>query len=259
MRHSKVLSKLGSSRFVRMAALGHYLPFFIRYAAQFRYDGIWFDLEHRAMDSREVQSILALCHQYDIDCMIRPPSLERTKLYRYLEDGAPGFMIPFMSTQEISQHVLDCTKYPPLGNRGIDGAGLDADFGIEAWKENSTFLDDSNKETFIVGQIETVEALRNIDAIAEVEGIDVLFIGPADLTRRLEVSTDVNWTLDDAIVFVSEAAKRNKKAWGITAGTPEMVTHYQSLGASVVPWGGDFSLMNILKECSQDLDKISGA
>ena len=88
------------------------------------------------MDSREVQSILALCHQYDIDCMIRPPSLERTKLYRYLEDGATGFMIPFMSTPEIAQHVVDCTKYPPLGNRGIDGAGLDADFGIEAWKEN---------------------------------------------------------------------------------------------------------------------------
>ncbi len=125
MRKSKVLTKLRSSGFVRMAGLGHYLPFYIRYAAHFKYDGLWFDLEHRAMDSREVQSILAMCRQHDIDCMVRPPTLERTRLYRYLEDGATGFMIPFMSTAEIARHVVDCTKFPPLGNRGIDGAGLD--------------------------------------------------------------------------------------------------------------------------------------
>ncbi|MCY3773623.1 MAG: aldolase/citrate lyase family protein, partial [Gemmatimonadetes bacterium] len=206
MRKSKVLSKLRSSGFVRMAGLGHYLPFYIRYAAHFRFDGLWFDLEHRAMDSREVQSILAMCQQHDIDCMVRPPTLERTHLYRYLEDGATGFMIPFMSTADIARHVVDCTKFPSLGNRGIDGAGIDGDFGIEVWKEGSTYFEDANRETFIVGQIETVEGLRNVDEIAAVEGIDVVFIGPADLTHRLETDPNVNWTLDDAISRVSDAA-----------------------------------------------------
>ena len=259
MRKSKVLSKLRSSGFVRMAGLGHYLPFYVRYAAHFKYDGLWFDLEHRAMDAREVQSVLAMCRQHDIDCMVRPPTLERTRLYRYLEDGATGFMIPFMSTVEAARHVVDCTKFPPLGNRGIDGAGLDGDFGIDVWKEGSTYFEDANRETFIVGQIETVEGLRNVDAIAAVEGVDVVFIGPADLTHRLETDPNVNWTLDDAISRVSDAAERHGKAWGITAGSPEQVAHYRALGASLVPWGGDFNLMKVLEQCSRDLDAIPGA
>ncbi len=259
MRQSKVLTKLRSSGFVRMAGLGHYLPFYIRYAAHFKYDGLWFDLEHRAMDSREVQSVLSLCRQHDIDCMVRPPTLERTRLYRYLEDGATGLMIPFMSTEETARHVVDCTKFPPLGNRGIDGAGLDGDFGIDVWKEGASYFEDANRETFIVGQIETVEGLRNVDSIAAVEGVDVVFIGPADLTHRLATDPNINWTLDDAISRVSDAAERHGKAWGITAGSPEQVAQYRALGASLVPWGGDFNLMKVLEQCSKELDAIPGA
>jgi len=259
MRQSKVLSKLKASGFVRMASLGHYLPFYIRYAAHFVFDGIWFGLEQRAMVDREFQSILAMCRQHDINCMVRPPTLERTLLYLDLEDGATGFMIPFMSTEEIARHVVDCAKFPPMGNRGIDGAGIDGDFGIEVWRDGSTYFDDANRETFIVGQIETVEGLRNVDQIASVEGIDVVFIGPADLTRRLETDPNVNWTLDDAITRVSDAAERDGKAWGITAGTPEQIAYYRGLGAGLVPWGGDFNLMKVLEACSKDLDSIPGS
>mgnify|MGYP001216779462 CR=1 FL=1 len=95
MRQSKVLGKIRTGRCARICGLGHYLPFFVRYAAQSGYDGIWLDLEHRAMDDREVQSVLSLAHHNDIDCMVRPQTLERTRLYRYLEDGATGFMFPF--------------------------------------------------------------------------------------------------------------------------------------------------------------------
>ena len=98
-----------------------------------------------------------------------------------------------------------------------------------------------------------------MDAIAAVEGIDVVFIGPADLTHRLETDPNVNWTLDDAISRVSDAAERHGKSWGITAGSPERVAHYRSLGASLVPWGGDFNLMSVLEQCSKDLDAIPGA
>lgn len=258
MRRSKVVAKLKRGQFARMAAMGHYLPFFVRYAAHYGYDGIWFDLEHRAMDAREVQSILTLCHKYDIDCMVRPPTRERTRLYRYLEDGAAGFMIPFMTDGEVARHIIDCTKFPPLGNRGIDGAGLDADYGVDHFHtEPSTYLRDAVDETFIVGQVETVDTLSNLDEIASMEGIDVLFIGPADLGHRLAVS-DTNLTLDDAITKVAETARRHNKAWGITAGSPEDIARYRSLGAQMVPWGGDFSLMKVLEGCSQDLDAVLG-
>jgi 4-hydroxy-2-oxoheptanedioate aldolase len=259
MRDSKVLSKIRGLGFARMASMGHYLPFYIRYAAHYKFDAIWLDLEHRAMDAREVQSILAMCQHHNIDCMVRPPTLERTRLYRYLEDGATGFMIPFMSTPEIAEHVVNCVKFPPAGNRGIDGAGIDGDFGIDVWHDDTTYYTDANKETFIVGQVETIEALENINEIAAVDGIDVLFIGPADLTHRLTTSSETDWTIEDAIRLVSEAAKRHNKAWGITAASPEQVAHYRSLGAQMVPWGSDFSLMKVLEQCSLDLDKIPGA
>ncbi len=73
MRNSKTLKKIHQNRCARVCGLGHYLPFFVRYAAHFGYDVIWLDLEHRAMTDREVQSLLGLCHHNDIDCMVRPP------------------------------------------------------------------------------------------------------------------------------------------------------------------------------------------
>jgi len=242
-----------------MCALGHYLPFFVRYAAHHRFDGIWFDLEHRTMDDREVQSIITLCHQYDIDCMVRPPTLERTRLYRYLEEGAAGLMIPFMSTPEIANHVIQCAKFPPMGNRGIDGAGLDGDYGLQVWSPGANYFEDANRETFVVGQIETVEAVQLIDQIAAIPGIDVLFIGPADLSHRLSVSETVRMSLDEAIAQVADAAKRHGKAWGITSGSPEQIGKYRSLGAQMVPWGGEFSLITILEKCRRELDAIPGA
>ena len=198
MRKSKVLTKLRSGQFARIAATGHYLPFFIRYAAHFGYDGIWLDLEHRTMNDREVQAIIAACYYNDIDCMVRPPTVGRTHLYHYLEDGAAGFMIPFVSTPAIAQQVVEAVKFPPLGNRGVDGAGLDGDYGIEVWIPNPTYFDDANRETFFVAQIETPEAVENIEAIAAVPGVDCIFIGPGDLGLRLRVS-DSSLTMPDVI------------------------------------------------------------
>ena len=257
MRKSKVLNKIRSDRFARICGLGHVLPFFIRYAAHFKYDGIWLDLEHRAMNSREVQMLLALCQANDIDCMVRPPTLERTRLYRYLEDGATGFMIPFVSDAEIARHVVRSIKFPPEGNRGLDGAGQDADFGISAFSPDSTFTTDANRETFIAAQIETPEAVENVDEIAAVPGIDILFIGPADLGLRLSVTPEAERiTLDQAIDKVSTAARQHDKAWGITSGSPELVTRYRQMGAQMVPWGSDFFLMKVLESCSRELDEV---
>jgi len=252
MRESKALKKIRNGECVRVCAMGHYLPFFVRYAAHYRYDAIWLDLEHRAMEQREVQSLLAMCHQHDIDCMVRSPKLERTGLYRYLEDGAAGLMIPFASDADIARHVVESVKFPPEGNRGIDGAGLDADFGLDTWKPDTTYTKDANAQTFIVAQIETAEAIDNLDEIAAVPGIDVLFVGPADLGLRLGEGED----LDERIAMVAEAARQHGKAWGLPAGTPELLGKYRGMGAQFLVHGGDFALMKVLEEGSAALDQM---
>ena len=80
--------------------LGHYMPAYVCHAAHAGYDCIWLDLEHRAQTVREIQAMLAYAHLYDIDIMLRSPTLEKTGLYRYLEDGAAGLLIPHVSTPE---------------------------------------------------------------------------------------------------------------------------------------------------------------
>lgn len=259
MRRSKMLEKFRSGRFARVCGLGHYLPFFVRYAAHFKYDGIWLDLEHRAMDNRDVQSLIGLCKSNDIDCMVRPPTLERTKLYRYLEDGASGFLVPLVSDPQMAYDLVQAVKFPPLGNRGMDGAGFDGDYGIEVWYPGSTYNADANRETFLITQVETLQAVANAEEIASIDGVDGLFVGPADLGLRISVAPAGNKiTLEKAIETVAAAAQKHGKIWGITAGSPEDIKRFRSMGAQIVPWGGDFALMNVLKNSSQQLDEVLG-
>ena len=255
MRKSKVLAKFRSGKFARFCSTGHFMPFYIRYAAHYGYDGIWLDLEHRTMNDREVQAIIAACRYNDIDCMVRPQTLGRSHLYHYLEDGATGFMIPFVSTPALARQIVEAVKFPPLGNRGVDGAGLDGDYGLVVWKPDSTYFEDANRETFIVAQIETLEAVENVEAIAAVPGIDCVLIGPGDLGLRLRVSGGP-LTMLDVAERVSAAAQKSGIAWGIAVGSLEDVNRYTKLGAQMVPWGGDFALVNALKRCSEELDDV---
>jgi len=254
-----MLQKFRSGGFARVCGLGHYLPFYIRYAAHYKFDGIWFDLEHRAMDQREVQAIIMMCLHNDIDCMVRAPTLERTKLYRYLEEGATGFLMPLISDPQMASDLVQAVKYPPLGNRGMDGAGLDADFGIAAWHPQSDYNAESNRETFLITQVETLQAVANAEEIASIDGIDGLFIGPADLSLRIATQGTGDLTMEKAIDTVASAAQKHGKVWGITAGSVEEIKRFREQGAQMVPWGGDFSLMNVLKDCSEDLDGVPGA
>jgi len=256
MRKSKVLAKWRNGEFARFCSMGHVLPFYVRYAAHFKYDGIWLDLEHRNMDPREVQHLQALCHLYDIDCMVRPPTVQRTRLYRYLEDGAAGLMIPFVSTAKMAEEIVGATKFPPIGNRGLDGAGLDSDFGGYTWIPDSTWIDDANRETFIVAQIETPEAVANAEEIAAVPGIDALFVGPGDLGLRLAADPSIKMTMEEAVAKVAAATQKHNKVWARTASTIEELDGYRKQGAQMVPFGGDFSLMKVLQNASEQLDSI---
>ncbi|MDE0328192.1 MAG: aldolase/citrate lyase family protein [Anaerolineaceae bacterium] len=256
MRKSKVLAQWRDNQFARFCGMGQVLPFFIRYAAHYKYDGIWLDLEHRNFDAREVQHLQALCHLYDIDCMIRPPTVQRTRLYRYLEDGAAGLMIPFVSDAQMARQIVAATKFPPLGNRGLDGAGLDYNFGGDSWAPNSSYIADANRETFIVAQIETPEAVAKAEEIAAVPGIDALFVGPGDLGLRLDAYPEIGQTLDEAVAQVAAACDQHGKVWGRTASSIDEVDRYRRSRSLMIPYGGDFALMNVLREASADLDQI---
>ena len=214
MRPSKVLQKIRNGQCARVVALGHYLPFYVRHAAQCGFDAVWLDLEHRAMDQRETQALAAFCHLADIDLMIRSPSHEPTKLNRCLEDGAAGTMLQMIDTPEQAERAVQYLKFPPLGNRGIDAAGLDCNFTLNA---DENYTDDANRETFICAQIETPLAVENADSIAAVEGIDILLVGAGDLGLRIGKATGPVLSIDESIERVAAATAAHGKTLGTIA------------------------------------------
>ena len=224
-------------------------------AAHFQYDGIWVDAEHRVWDPREVDTMIGRHHAADIDCIWRPPTKEKNALYRLLEDGATGLMIPHVSTPAQAESLVQAMKFPPLGDRGYDGAGRDASFWFGAPKD---YVAQANAETFLVAQIETPEALDNVDAIAAVPGVDVLFIGPGDLSLRLGCTAGVSDpVMMEAQKKVAAAAKQHGKAWGRPVGSAEDAGIIIALGAQFVVLGSEFvAITQHMTACSKHFDEL---
>lgn len=255
MRPSKLLARLRAGHFCRVCSLGHFLPFYVRHAAFHRYDAIWIDLEHHTLSDRELQGLLALCHAHNIDAMVRPPTRERGNLYRYLEEGAAGLLLPMVADAADAQAVVEAAKFPPMGRRGLAGGTMDADYALALRDPAQRYTDDANRETFLIAQIETPGALASADAIAAVAGIDGLFVGPADLGLRLALDPAAP-PLEEAVALVAAAAQRHGKGWGITAGTIADVARRRAQGAQIVPHGGDYALMQLLETWAAELDTI---
>jgi 4-hydroxy-2-oxoheptanedioate aldolase len=254
-RRSKILAKIRSGQVARVCSVGGFLRYFPRLAAEFRYDGIWVDAEHRSWDPADIAAMMALHHWADIDCLWRPATIEKTGLYRLLEDGAAGLMIPHVSTPQRAQELVQAVKFPPLGDRGLDGAGLDADFlvGMPA-----DYTDQVNRETFLVVQIETPLALENVEAIAAVPGVDVLFLGPGDLSLRMGCTPAV----DDPVIMdaqkrLSAAVAQHGKAWGRPVGSADDARTVIQLGAQLVAFGNDFwAVHQHLADCAAKFDAV---
>lgn len=255
IRRSKILAKIRAGQVARVCSVGAFLRYYPRLAAEFRYDGIWVDAEHRVWDPSDTAAMITLHRLADIDCLWRPVTIEKTGLYRLLEDGAAGLMIPHVSTPQRAQELVQAVKFPPLGDRGLDGAGLDADFLVGA---PADYTDQVNRETFLAVQIETPLALENVEAIAAVPGVDVLFLGPGDLSLRLGCSPAVNDPLImDAQKRVAAAARQHGKAWGRPVGSADDARTIIQLGAQLVVLGGDFgAVYQHLADCAAKLDAV---
>ena len=255
MRRSKALARIRAGKPVRMCNLGSFRPSYIRWAAHFGFDCIWFDQEHNAMELREWQCMLAHFHLNDVDCLFRAPTTDKTGLYRYLEEGATGLMIPLVSNEDKARQLVQAVKFPPIGDRGQDGAGFDADYYITRAKD---YPEHANRETFLVVQIETIEAVNNVERIAAVPGVDGLFIGPGDLGLRLKYAPDCGFDLEEAVRKVSAACKKHGKAWGMPARDKDHLRDMTALGAQLMSHGGEFfAIVNELEAKGRDWSEIA--
>src|SRR6185295_5064527 len=169
MRSSKVLQKIRRGEVARICVAGDFIPCFPHMASHFGYDGIWMDGEHHNWNPREIETMIAQHHLANIDCVWRTPALEKSTLSRLLEDGATALMIPHVNTPERARQLVEAAKFPPIGDRGLAGDGMDAGFWVGIPPDYTSY---ANRETFLVVQIETPLAVENVEAIAAVEGVD---------------------------------------------------------------------------------------
>jgi 4-hydroxy-2-oxoheptanedioate aldolase len=242
MRNSKILAKHRAGQRANLCMLGHFIPPFIAFAAHFGYDGIWLDLEHRAFDPREVQALLAFCHLYDIDCLLRPATRDKAQLYRYYEDGATGLVIPHVNTAEEARELVQKVKFPPIGDRGSNPTGLEADFGTTGTRDS--VVEHALRETFLLVQIETPMGLSNVDAIASINGIDGFFGGGGDYAIRLRhLPPDEQVPYLQAMQKVASLSAQHHKLWGTMSADVQELQQWVDMGANLLMWGVDIEIL----------------
>ncbi|MBI3852088.1 MAG: aldolase [Verrucomicrobia bacterium] len=257
MRTSKVLQKLRKGQVARICVTGNSISYFPHMAASFGYDGVWVDGEHRNWNPREIETMIVQHHLADIDCLWRTPTLEKSGLARLLEDGATALMIPQVNTADRARQLVTASKFPPLGDRGIDGAGMDGGFWVN---KPDDYPHRANRETFLIVQIETPLAVQNAEAIAAVEGVDVVFVGPSDLSLRLGCKGSLQEPkLRTALETTIKACQKHNKPWGYPVGTIEDAKIVVDMGCKFLVLGSEFwAIHNDLKKSGAQLDGLLG-
>jgi 2-keto-3-deoxy-L-rhamnonate aldolase RhmA len=148
-------------------------------------DFVIFDQEHSGWGIDTIRTLMATARAADVVPLVRVPATQYHSIARPLDVGASGVMVPMVETAEQAVLVVSSAKYPPQGNRG-------AAFGIahddyEAPVDPMSSMQNANDETLVIVQIETRRGLENVEEIAAVEGVDVLWVGHNDLTNSMGI------------------------------------------------------------------------
>jgi len=200
------------------------------------FDWVLIDLEHGAGEEKDVLSQLQALEHSNTAAIVRVESAERQRIHRVLDAGAEGVMCPHIDSTADARKVVDGLRYPPGGSRGVAKMVRASGFG----KNFAEYYSNANENIVGVVQIETPEALRHLDEIAAIDGVDVLFIGPADLTMSLGIFGQFDHHLfTDAVKATVAAAQKAGKAAGILIFNPDEYTRYYELGIRMIACGAD--------------------
>lgn len=197
-------------------------PIVAEVCGKYPFDWILIDGEHGAGASEDaIFRILQAMGPTKAKKIVRLGEVDHAQIQHALDWGADGLMIPHVDTPEIAEKALDSMLYPPKGRRGYSRSVRAFGYG--------TALPEVPPKPLLFAQIETLDAVENAGAVAAVEGVDVLFVGPADLGFDLKARNSP-LTLDDCLPKVSAAAKAHGKAAGILTRDDAEIASRLALG-----------------------------
>ena len=179
-------------------------------------DFFMLDCEHGNYDFQTVHDIFITANALGVGGFIRVPCGKKEYISRALDAGAIGVMVPMTETREQAETLVKYAKYQPIGDRGFNGVGPHTEY---RGGKHAEIMEQANNRVIAIAQIETRLAIDNVDAIAAVEGIDALLVGPNDLSIALGIPGDMMNPIElDAIAKVAAACKKHGKAFGLHAG-----------------------------------------
>ncbi len=251
MRKSRVLKKLRAGEIVNCFNV-HLDPQVSDIAGLNGYDCLWIDQEHLAQDWSTLQAHIWAGKSHDMDVMVRVPRGSYSEYIKPLELDAAGIMVPHIMGIEDARKVVHMTRFHPIGRRPLDGGNADGGY---ATMDYSDYLKQANEERFVVLQIEDPEPLDDLEEIAALDGIDMLFFGPADFSHGIGAPGDWNNPkLLEARKRVAEVARKHGKFAG-TPGSLDNLNELIEMGYRFIALGAD--VVGVGNYCKQLMDGFS--
>ncbi len=256
MRQSRVLKKLRAGEIVSCFKV-HFDAQVTDIAGMSGFDCLWIDQEHQAHDWSALQAHVWAGKSHDMDVMVRVPRGSYSDYIKPLELDATGIMVPHIMGIEDARKVVQMTRFHPIGRRPLDGGNADGGYATIDYVD---YIKQANDQRFIILQIEDPEPLDDLEAIAALDGIDMLFFGPADFSQGIGVPGDWNHPkLLQTRQRVAEIAIKHGKYAGIPASI-DNVDEMIAMGYKFLNIGADVLVVG--KYCKQLMDgflkKVNG-
>lgn len=208
------------------AAIPH--PVAIEVVAAAGIDFLCIDAEHAQIGRETIENLIRAADVHSVPAMVRVPGHAAESIASVLDAGAAGVLVPRVSTAAQAKAAVAATRYPPIGERGV-GPGRAAGYGYRI----PDYLRTANESLVLAIQIETAEGLDNVEEIASVEGIDVIFIGPGDLSVSIDAMGPAGAEkLEAAIHRIASASRQKGKPVGIFRPSSDDVGKWSKAGIS---------------------------
>ena len=209
---------------------------------------VLYDMEHTGLGFETLKWLFSSCRGLPIEPMVRVPRGEYTFIARALDLGARGVMIPMVESAEQAQSIVQACRYPPVGRRGAAFGFAQCDYlGGDVGDKSLRY----HERTLVIAQIETERGLDQVEKIAAVDGIDVLWVGHFDLSNFMGIPAKFNDPrFDAAMRHVAQVARRHGKAAGFMATDAAWIARARDMGYTMIAAGTDTGL---LESATKDL------
>lgn len=228
MRTNQAKAKILSGGTAYGVFCNFYSPAIAELIGHIGFDFVLIDAEHGPAGVESCENMVRAAESVGVAPFIRVAVNLRQNILRYLDIGALGVQLPMISNAAEARAVVEATRYPPQGRRGLAGMRA-ADYGLTIPLKD--YVVKANQELLVVSQVETLEGVKNLDEMLAVEGIDVFFIGPTDLSSSMGYPGQANQPEVRAMIekLVSRIRAAGKPA-GTVAYSLEALARAKELG-----------------------------